>query len=161
MSKQRDLERYRVRIERFDGLLATSAPSTILEQEGALIVRSLLSVAGPGVLGALGAMLVSMERELSGQCPLHPIGEDHAITENGMCAACNEAAQADDEDAMRVEQAQAQHSPDCAEDGTEEWASCDICKRVVPGCRVERGRAAGGIETYACNGCRERAEVDR
>jgi hypothetical protein len=97
--RETQLARFKQRIERFQHLLELKAPPTILEQEGGMIIRSVLGIVGGAALAEIADTLVGYDRELMGICKFHDIaGEDRPIVESGLCAEClAEANQVDQE----------------------------------------------------------------
>ena len=87
--RERQLAKFEQRIERFKHLLELKAPSTILEQEGVMVIRAVVGIVGGGALAEVGNTLISYHRELMGACQYHDTTEeDRPIVESGLCAEC-------------------------------------------------------------------------
>jgi hypothetical protein len=63
---------------------------TVLNQEGAQLIRTIIAITGGAAFAELGATMFAREREQRGLCAYHPLGDDRPIVdlESGMCAGC-------------------------------------------------------------------------
>ena len=89
--RDREIERFRERTERFMAIFALPARQDhMLEQEGALIIASVLRVAGPQALARFADSYLSLGHANEGLCPEDHVDDRslHPIWQDGVCLEC-------------------------------------------------------------------------